>query len=1312
MKRSLLFLSLFLGLFVLTTQTSWAQAVTGVTLNKHSLALDRWDGEQLIATISPADAANTNVVWHSSNDGIIHVDNTGNVTAYSDGIATVYVKTEDGGFADSCVVTCRVDDAANIVEFSFAGEVNAARINVDTRNVEGFMPYGTDVTNMTVVGYQISPGATITPLPESVHDFSDTVSFVITAPDGKTQQTWKVFLMVLPDMGGAQHVHLDFKTAPQGWISDTVSWEDDNFRYLLDYPSPADTSWHPSADIGSDGFALFPARLHIYLKDTSKVINSAFMYIEENCDDSCTYVQFLGDNNTDREYIDKMTRKYHFFDVSSVKAYQVDFASFEGAFSDITFWIANKDGSVNHPPVANAGPDQTVYSKDTVQLDGSASLDPDQQPLHYQWSAPSSIVLDDPTLAMPSFIAPNSMDTLHLTFTLSVSDGSLSSTDQVIITVIPTNHIPVADAGADQTVMEGDSVYFDGTGSHDADGDSLRYIWLAPGGIHLTDSTSPTPAFLAPEVQQTTVFSFALIVNDGLVNSLHDTVFITVTNKNHRPVAWIDLDHIQVNEGDSSIVEGHYSYDPDGDSLSFHWWAQPGSGIGFVDSNAMDPRFGAPMVDHDTTFEVYVKVSDGQLLSEPDTAYIHVMNVNAIPVAVLQKHTTPVFDGDTVYLDGSGSYDPDGDSLIYKWTASKGIWLSGSGATNWFIAPIVQKETPYFVTLTVNDGSSDSSPDTDTIWVKHKNHVPVAEAGYPIEMSEGDSSYLYGSLSYDMDGDSLRYSWKVPTGFWIADSTQADSRFSAPQVAHDTNFSLILKVYDGQVWSAPDTCRVTVKKINHAPVAKIVSTAQIFYGVSMNEGDTLWIDGSLSYDPDGDSITYDWALPKAFVFYYYDSVKVMVVAPMVTKTTSFDAALFVKDHPGELRSRDNFIIQVLNVNQAPVADAGKSFATLSGQTEELDASGSSDADGDSLRITWIPPAGITLSDVHTVSPTFQAPEVTSDQVFTFKLVVSDGKLLSDTAEVNVTVKPIAATLSVTATLNEDTISYRQRHITLYWQDTFGRWIMENILSYNDNGETYYAIWEGSWMITVDPVGDSAGFVSTFSGDVTCWADGNAISITAGTETHVNIHCVPEADNLTGDGMIDGYIQRDTTTSDVPRSTIAHVDGNLSGDVPAVGVTIYLYRSSDSLLLTSTLTDEDGLYQFKNLPFDVYYLLIQLPGYDPNTPWPVEVTENDTVAHDVNFLISVGTQEITDVNNPQEINVKLYPNPVKDMLYVQSNDQQKGDVVRVYDLTGHLVITEKIENNITKLDVSGLRKGFYLLRIENNGKMVTRKFIRK
>jgi len=88
----------------------------------------------------------------------------------------------------------------------------------------------------------------------------------------------------------------------------------------------------------------------------------------------------------------------------------------------------------NAPPVADAGVDATALAGATVQLDGTASADPDGDPLTYLWTPVGTAPpLDDPTSATPSFSAPFCG---HYTFILVVNDGHVDSApDTVTISI-------------------------------------------------------------------------------------------------------------------------------------------------------------------------------------------------------------------------------------------------------------------------------------------------------------------------------------------------------------------------------------------------------------------------------------------------------------------------------------------------------------------------------------------------------------------------------------------------------------------------------------------------------------------------------------------------------------------------------------------------------------------------------------------------------------------------------------------------------------------------------------------------------------
>jgi outer membrane autotransporter protein len=145
----------------------------------------------------------------------------------------------------------------------------------------------------------------------------------------------------------------------------------------------------------------------------------------------------------------------------------------------------------NTPPIANAGPDQTLNDTDgqpgeLVQLDASATTDVDAgNVLTYQW-----FDLDTDQALGPASSSPLLQVTLgngaH-NISLSVNDDSAdfatsSANDQVVITVNAAA-APTANAGTDRNIADsdgqpGESVTLDGSGSTDPDGTIVSYEWF------------------------------------------------------------------------------------------------------------------------------------------------------------------------------------------------------------------------------------------------------------------------------------------------------------------------------------------------------------------------------------------------------------------------------------------------------------------------------------------------------------------------------------------------------------------------------------------------------------------------------------------------------------------------------------------------------------------------------------------------------------------------------------------------------------------------------------------------------------------
>ncbi len=237
------------------------------------------------------------------------------------------------------------------------------------------------------------------------------------------------------------------------------------------------------------------------------------------------------------------------------------------------------------------------------------------------------------------------------------------------------------------------------------------------------------------------------------------------------------------------------------------------------------------------------------------------IKTNKLPNANAGRDTVILLPQDSVSLDGSSSYDPDGNLREYHWSKISGpssFTIVSSRSVQTFIKKLTKGV--YRFELKVTDNGGLSAKDTVMIAVDEiaiNNHPPVADAGPDQAIAlPTDSVILDGSQSSDIENNITGFSWTKISGPSTFHIVNADAIQTSVMSLITGVYQFELKVTDGGGLFAMDTVTIkvdTATSINHSPIANAGPDQVITLPVN-----SATLDGSSSSDPDNDITDYIW----------------------------------------------------------------------------------------------------------------------------------------------------------------------------------------------------------------------------------------------------------------------------------------------------------------------------------------------------------------------------------------------------------------------------------------------------------------------
>ncbi len=747
-------------------------------------------------------------------------------------------------------------------------------------------------------------------------------------------------------------------------------------------------------------------------------------------------------------------------DAGGYNVYDVTVRASDGtnfATKDVAISVTN----VNEAPTITSTAAASVGEDATGTVYTAAATDPDAgTTLTYSLTGADAALFDINATtgaitfkSAPNYEAPTDAGANNVyDVTVGVSDGTITTSKAVAITVTNVNEAPTITSGDAASFAEngGGTVYAAAATDQDA-GAAITYsLTGADAALFDINATTGVVTFKSsPNYEAATdaggdnVYDVNVTASDG-ANITTKAVAITVTDVNEAPTITSGA-AASFAENGAGTVYAAAANDPDaGTTLTY---SLTGADASLFDINATtgvvtfksSPNYEAPGdAGGDNVYDVSVTASDGAN-STTQAVAITVTNVNEAPT-ITSGAAASFAENATGTVYTAAATDPDaGTTLTYSISGADAAQfdidattgaITFKSSSNYEAPTDAGGDNVYDVTVSASDGTNITS-NAVAITVTNVNEAPIVSSSATANFAENGAGTVYTAAATDPDaGSTLTYSISGTDAslFDINATTGAVTFKSAPnyEAPADTGGN---NVYDVNVTASDGTnattqaVAISVTNVNEAPTITSGAAANF----AENGAGTVYT--AAATDPDaGTTLTYSISGADASLFNINATTGAVTFKSSPNYEAPTDAGgnnvydVSVTASDGTNATTQAVAISVTNVNEAPTITSGAAANFAENGAGTVYTAAATDPDAGTTLTYSISGADASLFNINATtgavtfksSPNYEAPtDAGGNNVYDVNVTASDGTN-SSTKAVAITVTNVDEAPTVTS----------------------------------------------------------------------------------------------------------------------------------------------------------------------------------------------------------------------------------------------------------------------------------------------------------